>query len=464
VPHLEGLVRRLQEDDLLIAFPSPPAGDHETLPIGVAGAGFDGDLTSDSTRMNGYVLSTDIAPTILRRLGVPIPDEMNGEPIRTEGSIDPSAIDGRADRMEAIPDRRTPIVAGCLAGWVMVAAAVALFIPPIRRRAFAWLALVIAYMPLLLLAGAALEPAAATEALLVGFGAAALAALTLALTRGWWALAIAGAVTTGAYAIDVIAGSHLTSLSLLGPNPVLGVRFYGIGNELEAILAVIVPAAVGAALTARAAAGRPPTRRAAIAAFLGAGGLAAAVFAAGRFGADVGAAIVLPVGAGVAALTVARAEGGPVRSGAWTVFLAVVGAAIAGLTALALIDLVSGGNAHLTRSVLDVGGAGDLANVAERRLTLSAHDFARAAATPLFWLLIAGILVALIYRRRIGGWFAGAPPAGAGLLGACAAIAVGVLVNDSGASFLAIGAVALGAVIAFGWSQMQRDLTTQSGK
>jgi len=36
---------------------------------------------------------------------------------------------------------------------------------------------------------------------------------------------------TAAYAIDVVAGSGLTKLSLLGPNPIFGVRFYGIGNE-----------------------------------------------------------------------------------------------------------------------------------------------------------------------------------------------------------------------------------------
>ena len=41
----------------------------------------------------------------------------------------------------------------------------------------------------------------------------------------------------------------------------------------------------------------------------------------------------------------------------------------------------------------------------------------------------------------------------AGLIGACAAVAVGVLVNDSGATFLTLGALALGAVLAFAWAQ-----------
>ena len=78
--------------------------------------------------------------------------------------------------------------------------------------------------------------------LLVMFGAPLLAALTLAALRDYRALAVAAALTVLAYAVDAIAGSPLSALSLLGPNPGLGVRFYGIGNELEALLAVLVVA------------------------------------------------------------------------------------------------------------------------------------------------------------------------------------------------------------------------------
>jgi hypothetical protein len=117
--------------------------------------------------------------------------------------------------------------------------------PPARRAALAWLALAFAYMPLALLVGAALEPSALLEGLIVGIGAAALAAVTLRVLPDWWALAVACAVTVLAYAIDIIAGSELTRLSLLGPNPIYGARFYGIGNELEALFAVMVPAAGG---------------------------------------------------------------------------------------------------------------------------------------------------------------------------------------------------------------------------
>jgi hypothetical protein len=457
---LAGLVAGVRGDDLLIALGKPPPPDNRALPIGIAGAGFDGTLTSDSTRTRGYVLSTDLAPTILKRLGVEIPDQMNGEPIRADGEVDPGAVVERGNRMADVADWRIGVLTGCLAIWLLAAIGVGIAAPPRRRVAAAWLGLAFAYMPLLLLAGAALEPEyAVTEGLLVTVGAGALAALTLVLARRWWAAAVACAVTVGAYAVDMLTGSELTKLSLLGPNPIYGARFFGIGNELEALFAVMVPVGVGAALTAKT---KPGNERRAAVAFVVIGLIAALVFAAGRFGADVGAAIVFPIGAAVAAaLAIGRSV--PIYGRYTTtkrhglLIAAIVAAPVAALSLLVLVDLVSGANAHLTRSVLDAGGANDLADIAQRRLQLSADDFAQAATNPLFWLVIAGICVCVARWRRIDAWLRPAPTYRAGFLGACVAVAVGILVNDSGASFLVLGSLALGATCAFAWAQSGTD-------
>ena len=441
---LRRMVAQLHGNDLLIAF-TVPSLDDEAVPIGIAGGGFDGNLTSDSTRTDGYVLSTDIAPTILHRFGLPVPDAMDGQRIRSDGRVDVAAIEDRLARMEAIPDRRAPVVITCLAAWILVALLVNRIVFGLRRVAFAWLGLCFAYMPLMLLAGAWLRPGAIAEGLVIGLGAAVLAAVTVRFASGWRGMAIACAITVIAYAIDVIAGSPLTKLSLLGPNPIFGVRFYGIGNELEALIAVMVPVGVGAALTA---VGIKRCRTAAVA-FLYVGAVAALIFAAGRFGADVGAAVVLAVGAAVAAVLT---SGSRRHLG-----VAIVAAPLVAVAGLALVDLVSGGNAHLTRSVIDAGGAGDLADIAQRRLELSADDFAQAAGNPLFWIVIVGIVLAVAQRRRIDTWLQGAPFARVGVIGACAAVAAGVLVNDSGATFLVLGSLALGAALAFAWAQAQRN-------
>jgi hypothetical protein len=108
----------LPANDLLIAIARPTGRSDDPLPIGIAGRGFDGDLTSDSTRLDGYVLSTDLAPTILERFGLEVPSEMSGQAIRADGSVDPAALVSLANRMEAISPRRGPVIGLSLLLWL----------------------------------------------------------------------------------------------------------------------------------------------------------------------------------------------------------------------------------------------------------------------------------------------------------------------------------------------------------
>lgn len=440
---LGGLVRGLRRNDLLIAIERPPPETNRALAIGIAGKGFDGNLTSDSTRTDGYVLSTDVAPTILERFGIEVPSEMSGQAMRSDGAVDPAAIESLGDRMAVISERRGPVIGIGLLVWLVVFGLAALVgSDRVERVAVRLLGLSVVYLPLLLLSGAALEPSQDTEQLLVMFGAPLLAALTLAALGGLRALAVASGLVVGAYAIDVIAGSGLTSLSLLGPNPGLGVRFFGIGNELEALLGVLVVAGTGAALSGYAP--RLSGRRAA-AAFLFTGLLFALVFAVGRFGADVGAAIVLPIGGAVAAAAIAARR-------RRTILLAIA-APLVILALVAFADLVSGANAHLTRSVLNAGGLGDLADVAQRRLQLSAHSFARPVVLLFLPLVAALAVIAILQRERLRRWLAPVPALRAGLLGALAATAAGTLANDSGALLLEIGTAYILVFAGCAWSE-----------
>jgi hypothetical protein len=440
---LPALVDELQGNDLLIAIGQAPPAKNRALAIGIAGRGFDGDLSSDSTRTNGYVLSTDVAPTILTRLGIAVPSQMSGQPIRSEGSVDVAAIESLGARMAVISERRGPVIGVSLLAWLAIFGLAALVSSDrVGRVAIRLGGLSIVYLPLLLLAAAALGPGQDSEQILVMFGAPLLAALTLFLLGGLRALAAASGLVVGALALDVIAGSPLTSLSLLGPNPGLGVRFYGIGNELEALLGVLVVAGTGAGL-----AGFWPrlTERRAAAAFLTVSLLSAIVFAAGRFGADVGAAIVLPVGGAVAAAAIAAER----RRSA----LLVIAAPLAVLALIALADLVTGANAHLTRSVLDAGGLGDLADVAQRRLQLSAHSFVRPVVV--FFLPVVAVLAALAIwqRARLRKSLRPAPALRAGLIGALAATVIGTLANDSGALLLEIGSAYILVFAAYAWCE-----------
>jgi hypothetical protein len=429
---------------LLIAIAWPTGKSDEPVPIGIIGSGFHGNLTSDSTRTDGYVLSTDVAPTILRHFGISIPSAMSGQPIRSEGVVDPAAIESLVGRMDVISSRRGPVIGLNVVIWLAALLLVALLSRRrLARAAVRVVGLSIVYLPLVLLLGAALEPGEAAERLLVLLVSPLSGALTLLALRGYRAVAVASALTVLAYAIDMIAGSPLTSLSLLGPNPGLGVRFYGIGNELEALLAVLVVAGTGAGLTGFA---RRASARTGAIVFVVIGLLAAFVFAAGRFGADVGAAIVFPVGA-VAAAVVAAGRGRR------TAVLAVIAAPFAVLALLALIDLLSGANAHLTRSVLDAGGMSDLADVAQRRLQLSAHSFARPVLLAFLPVVLAVAVAAYLRRDDLATWLVGRPAMRAGLIGALAATVIGTLANDSGALLLEIGAAYLLVFTGFAWAE-----------
>jgi hypothetical protein len=429
--------------DLVIAIERPPPAAGRQLAIAVAGPGFDGNLTSDSTRLDGYVLSTDVAPTILDLIGVPIPGEMSGQPIRSVAPVDAAAVESIGDRMAVISERRGPVIGLALAAWILaLAAAAAAGGAGASKRAVRIVGLSVVYLPLVLMVGAAIEPGERAEVALTILSAPLLALLTLRLCGGYRALAVASGATVVACAADVIAGSPLTSLSLLGPNPGLGVRFYGIGNELEALLAVLVVAGTGAAL-----AGFRPRIAPAPAArwFLAVGLLFAFVFAVGRFGADVGAAIVLPFGAAVAAATIGARN---VRSA-----MLVLAAPIGALALLALIDLGSGANSHLTRSVLDAGGLDRVADVAERRLELSAHSFVRPVVYLFMPLVVAAAVLALLGRDRIAVWLRDVPAVRAGMTGALAAVLIGALANDSGALVVEIGSAYLLVFLGFAWSE-----------
>ena len=445
VAHTRALARRLRGPDLLVAFAAPPPRPEYALAIGIAGRGFGGELASDSTHTDGLVVSTDLAPTILERLDVRVPAAMDGQPITSSGGAAPPAtLTSLDDRIAAVPDRR-PLTLGIpLIAWTLLAAGAGVaFGARGLRASVPLLACAIATLPAVLLLGALIEPSATVELLLVGLGSPGLAMVSVALAGAWGGLALAAALTVGGYAIAAVADPSVIGLSLMGPDPAHGARFYGIGNELETFAAALVPIGVGAAATAWRAGARP---RAVAAAFAAAALVVAAAFAPGSFGADVGAVIDLVVGAVIAALVCLR-TGSRRSAAAWA-----IAAALTALGALALVDLASGGGSHLVRSVLEAGGLDNLAQVAERRLELSAHNFSSYATSPALWAAVALIAAGVVQRRRIAGWFAGSRYAWAGFLGASGGVVCAVLANDSGALALMIGTALLTLAAGVAWA------------
>jgi hypothetical protein len=255
----------------------------------IAGGAFTGSLLgSASTRQDGLAQSTDLLPTLLRAVGVTVPDDAVGSPLR------PVAPGGSAaDRLQQLDDLDRaaravhPIVPWFFNGFVV--AQILLYglitivlrrrsghtdspgggpqpaIAHLRARTLTWmrvLTVVFACVPAatylanLVPWWRASTPGLAVTGAVLAF-VVPLAAIAL---LGPWRRAFlgpmgaAGAVTALVLAGDVLTGSHLMLSSLMGVQPVVAGRFYGFSNPgfaLFATGALLAAMAVADALTGR---------------------------------------------------------------------------------------------------------------------------------------------------------------------------------------------------------------------
>ncbi|MGZ4613348.1 MAG: hypothetical protein ACXV1K_09305, partial [Kineosporiaceae bacterium] len=223
------------------------------------GGSFRGYLRSASTRQDGLVQSTDVLPTITTSLGLPTPAGAVGSPMVSVGA--PSSADTRLTRLAdlAIPaETLDPIVAPFFAVLLVVqflvyVGAVAVLARRRRQgRGSARLGAATAAVAV----GFALVPAGTFVANLWPWWrspvpASALAAavviatvpLALATLLGPWRRAltgpagVAGALTALVLTADVATGSHLSLTALIGGQPLVGGRFYGLSNPGFALFA-----------------------------------------------------------------------------------------------------------------------------------------------------------------------------------------------------------------------------------
>jgi hypothetical protein len=427
--------------EIVVVIESPPADSGDQLAIAIAGRGYSGMLRSASTRTPGYVLSTDLAPTILRQFGLPVPKAMTGLRIGSGGEVDYRALGELEGRYQQVGKRKDTAILFPLLTWLLIAAAAAL----VRGRRYAptsaaTLCLAVILLPGALLLTASLSPSAAVESAIAGLLPVAVALALVRWLRGWDALALACAITVTAFAVDLVAGLSLTPKAVIGPNPGLGARFYGIGNELESTLMILTSIGTGAALQAR---GQSLSQRRAAFAFLLTGLAGTVVFASGRFGADVGAAIIFPLAAVTGAAIVTRRPR--------LIWLGGI-AAIAGVALLALADTLTGGETHFARSVLDGGASESTLEVLGHRLEATWQSFASLSRLPVTALALAMIAFAWLRRNWLRDLLSGREALLAGLIAAAVGSLAGALTNDSGALFLHVGVLYITLAIGFIWA------------
>lgn len=245
--------RRGENDLIMVLSPNPPRSFKELpgqlTPLIAAGPGIGhGLLTSPTTRRNGLVTNTDIAPTVLEHLGAPVPEDMSGRSIAIRHSDSPLRFLLRSEeKIMAAATQRKPIltVYVALVFMLLVLGALSLPLPLeaylVRAIQFSliWaLAVPLALLLLPLLPASSLNLTALLAVSLSGLAAV----LAWAATRHFLRTVgvIAGA-TVFLISADILFGAPLMKSSLLGYDPLIGARFYGLGNEYMGVL-------IGAAL------------------------------------------------------------------------------------------------------------------------------------------------------------------------------------------------------------------------
>jgi len=441
---LRALSAARRSGELLIAVQSlAPTTKGRLLWVGVAGLprGAGKTLSSQTTNERGLVAAIDLAPTILAHLGRPPPAALHGRPLHTDGALDGPYLRRLMARLHVVGPRRLPALGWLLAAWALL---LLLCAPSPRARAWAMRAgaLGVLWAPVAVLIPAALHPGAAVEYLTIALACLTLGALTDLLLPWPRAPLVPAAASVIALAADALAGTQLLVRSVLGPNPLLGVRFYGIGNELKSGLAVLVLAAVAGALYP-ATRGRRPAL-----AMAGAGVLLAIVEGSARIGAGVGGVIL--VSAGTAVASVMLLGGALTRRRALTVLIAPV----LGLAALAALDLATAhGSGHYTGTVLHARSPGDLRDVLVRRYSAAFGELHNHAMPVATFLALLSAVVGVRRRERLLAPVNGDPAWQAALAGGLTAGVVGALVEDSGPVLLVVAVFTLICVLAYLWGR-----------
>jgi hypothetical protein len=442
---LGALLAARRRGELVLVLERPPTmaatSERQPLLLALAAAGLadtPGALTTPTTRTDGLVSASDLAPTIIRWLGRSGPFEFTGQPIEAGAPRSVAWLVSFARRLRVIAGRRTSVLLAFLAAWAALIAAA-----PLARRD--WHAslrlggLAALWAPSTALLGALLEPSTAAEVAIVVAGALLLAAASDRLLPWPRAAAVPAFVTLILYTVDLARGSQLIELSLLGSNPIAGSRFFGVGNELAAVLLVVLVAGLAAAMPQR------PLGRREIALFAFAGGLLTLIVAWGRLGANVGA--IFTIGGGTVVATLLLAPGAI----SWRRLVLGCAALILALGIIALLDLASGGGAHFTREVLHAHSFSALLATLGRRLDEAWAALFTGAVLIAVLVCLAAAALAVRHRRRVL-----APAGQANVWGAClggglAGSLLGSLANDSGPRLLLVGCFMLVCVLGYLW-------------
>jgi hypothetical protein len=438
--------------------------------IAMRGNGFSpGVLYAASTRQLGLIQLTDITPTILAQLGLAAPETLGGSPLERRAGSPTSIAERRGDLLdydEAAQEVHTAVprfFSGLVAAQLFLYGFAAL---ALRRRwkgeagrertlrAVRRVAVLFSAVPVSTFVANIVPWWRGSHPILTLTAAVAASAVAIYLIAavGPWRrrplgdVSVVAVVTLAVLALDVMFGSRLQLSSLMGLQPVVAGRFYGMGNVTYALFATAGLLLATALADPLVRAGR---RRLAGLIVVAVGVFTVVVDAWPAWGSDFGGP---PASIPAFALLTFAVLG---------VRLTVRRIALIGLGTVAVVSLVSfldwlrppADQSHLGKFVQTVidGGAWD---VMKRKL---AQNMDILFSNVLSVLVPVGVLFVVLVLLRPSSWGANAlqrafdrsPVLRAGLLSGLVMWVIGFSLNDSGTAIPAVSAtLAIPLVIA----------------
>lgn len=464
---LASIVQDLPTDALLlVTSPTPPGGKWHTTPTVAWGAGVrHGYLQSPSVRRLGVVTLTDLAPTVLRSLDVPVPDGMIGHALRYhpgDGGL------GKLRRLDRDATFRERIYFPITLAYIIFQALVYLLVMMAIGRlggvgraagAVRWIVLGVAAWPLSTFVIRAIPNMAVLGAggavvVLLAVDLVIVAAASRFRRNPLSALSVILGATVALIVVDVALGARLQTSSMLGYSLHTAARFTGLGNTAFAVLAA---SALLWGVAHVQYAPRPREVWWTVAALFA---LVIVFDGAPSLGDDVGGILTLVP---IMGLTLYVLSGRRVRLRTLV---------IAGLVAVAVLGVATGldllrapdSRTHLGQLVDSMrhSGSGSFTTTVARKLSTNLRTY----KSVWLWVIVIIAVYLLFFVAWGRGWARLLPGGSALRVGVIATLAAGVagnFLNDSGAVVTALVFVYLGPFLTLLALEQERGSPVQSG-
>ena len=422
-----------------------------------------GTLESSSTRQPGLVQLTDLTPTILKHLGISRPLRLGGAQLQFVPA-DSNSERSATQRLRVLVDydeashKVHSLVEPFFYGWVLLQLALYLIAAVLWKRGWGTVvqrrqllgttrrvAIIAATVPVSTFLANLLPWWRFSVPLLSVVASVALfaAAISMLALLGPWRRQLFGPMvvvcvaTIAVLAVDMMTGARLQLSSLMGLQPVVGGRYYGMGNVTFALFAtatLLLCTAVGSHLVTV----HQPRIAAAAAAAIGL--FAVVVDGSPSWGSDLGGPPALLPALFLLVLAILSIKL------TWRRMLAVAGVTVAFVVLLGLLDWLRPpeSRSHLGRFVQTVvdGGAWDIiARKFEQNMSLL-FDNTLSLLIPIGLAFLA-YLLARPSSRAAGSLrrpFRRVPFLRSGLIAVMVMWAIGFALNDSGSAIPAVGA------------------------